>query len=313
MGLAVLALFLLAWAVVLGGPILARYLRSREANGDDPLRDPFAALGRSVERSGELEPQPRRRRRDARPDPDFDVPTAPIPRLDVPLEPRVVSLAADGPVPSEVRRQRTVLALVAGAFVLLLLAIATGSVVLWGLQLLVDALFVAYTVALVRHARPRPARDRDDSLGHESIRELLLRSRRFVVPAVAVVAVGAIVFGGVVLAGSGDDHPNDRAGAVEGSQGSDTVTSDAVRTPRTTTGITVPDAPPPPPTTAAPVTTPATSPATTRATFPARTLPPVTMAAPVVPAVVPPPGTTPAAPAATQPPNLLCVLLHAFC
>jgi len=197
--------------------------------------------------------------------------------------------------------------------VLLLLAIATGSVVLWGLQLLVDALFVAYTVALVRHARPRPARVRDESLGNESIRVLLVRSRRFVVPAVAVVAVGAIVFGGVVLAGSGDDHANDRAGAVEGLPESDTGTSDAVSTPRTTTGITLPDAPPPPPTTAPPVTTPATGSATTRATFPARSLPPVTTAAPVVPAVVPPPATTPAAPAVTQPPNLLCVLLHAFC
>lgn len=257
MGLAILALFLLAWAVVLGGPMLGRFLRSRQDRGDDPLRDPFAALGRSVGRS--------------------------VPRVDVPIEPRVVSVAGrDAPVPAELRRRRAVVILVAVAAVLLLLAIATGSIAIWLLQLLVDALFVAYTVALVRQARPRPARSRDEIPGPESIRELLLRSRRFVVPAVAVVALGAIVFGGVVIAGSGDDDSNDRAGAaVEGATGSDTATSATVRTPRTTTGVTLAEAQAAPPTTAPPVTVPASSRA--------------------------------AAPPATQPPNLFCVLLNAFC
>ena len=327
MGLAILALFLLAWAIVLGGPMLGRYLRSREGRAADPFGDPFAALGRSVERSGELDPQrPRRHRRDASPDLGPDVPTAPIPPVDVPLEPRVVSIdGTDAPVPAEVRRRRAILALVGLAAVVLLLAIATGSVLLWVLQLLVDAVFVAYTVALVRHAHLKPGADAPSAapepaasfggraLGDETIRELLVRSRRFVIPAVAVVAVGAIVFGGVVLAGGGDDHANDRAGAVvDDSTGSGTPTSDTVRAPRSSTTDALPAGTVAPPTTAA--ATPVTSPAATRPTFPARTLPPVTTAAPVVPALAPqPPPDTQPPPVATQPPNLLCVLLHAFC
>jgi hypothetical protein len=178
----------------------------------------------------------------------------------------------------------------------------------------VDAVFVAYTLALYRRAHPREA---TPGPGTETVRELLLRSRRFVVPAVAVVAVGAIVFGGVVLAGRGDDHADDRAGAaVDGSSGTGAATSEDVRTPHTTTEVTLPQATTAPAASTAPVTTPVSSPSTSRATFPARTLPPVTTApTAVVPAQAPAPPTTttPAAPPTTQPPNLFCALLHAFC
>lgn len=330
MGLAILVLFLVAWAVVLGGPMLARALRNRR--DEDPVGG-FGTFGRL---GGDVRPR-RKRFGGWWPKPGVDLPPE-VPSLRVPVgqppvEPEVVEIGSGhGRVPAAIRRRRALLTLVCAAGALLLLAVATGSLVVWILQIALDVLLVAYGYALSRQGRERTteplakatARDPDataflgdtfrsaagapddDVDGIIRPRTLRLPSRRVVLSAAAVIAAGCLVFGAAVMLGGRGERSESAAnpGGDETSRDQPSATS-AKREVTTTIATTTTTLPP----TTLPVTTVASA-APPRATVPPRPLAPVTQPPVVlVPAPAPPTTQPPPPPPAPQNTSLLCILL----